>query len=76
TAPTFSGDTIYAWSEVLDKADIPGRKDAGALRIRTLATKDLPCEEFPDKDEEGKRNPAVVLDLDYWVILPKATIEV
>lgn len=76
TAPTFSGDTIYAWSEVLDKAEIPGRQDAGALRIKTLATKDLPCAEFPDKGEDGKRNPAVVLDLDYWVILPKATLEV
>ncbi|MBL4739703.1 MAG: MaoC family dehydratase [Sneathiella sp.] len=76
TAPTFAGDTIYAWSEVLDKADVPGHADAGALRIRTCATKDLPCGEFPDKGEDGKRNPSVVLDLDYWVILPKATLAV
>jgi len=76
TAPTFAGDTIYAWSEVLDKADVPGHADAGALRIRTCAAKDLPCENFPDKGEDGKRNPSVVLDLDYWVILPKATLAV
>lgn len=71
TAPTFAGHTIYAWSEILEKADLPDRTDAGALRIRTLATKDLPCESFPDKSEDGKRDPAVVLDLDYWVIIPK-----
>lgn len=76
TAPTFSGDTIYAWSEVLDKADLPGREDAGAIRVRTLATKNAYCADFPNKDTEGKRFPSVVLDLDYWVILPKATLAV
>ena len=40
TAPTFAGDTVYAWSEVLDKAALPGRDDVGALRLRTVATKD------------------------------------
>jgi len=74
TAPTFAGNTVFAWSEVLDKSDIPGREDIGALRIRTLATKDTPCTDFPDKSEDGSRNPNVVLDLDYWLILPKATV--
>ncbi|MBL4666584.1 MAG: MaoC family dehydratase [Sneathiella sp.] len=76
TAPTFAGDTIFAWSEVLDKADMRGRDDVGALRIRTVATKDAPCAEFPDKNEDGGRNSAVVLDLDYWLILPKSTVAV
>ena len=76
TAPTFAGDTIYAWSEVLDKADIPGCSDAGALRIRTNACKNENCSAFPDKDEDGKRFSSIVLDLDYWVILPKATLAV
>ncbi|WP_169566207.1 MaoC family dehydratase [Sneathiella limimaris] len=76
TAPTFAGDTIYAWSEVLDKADVPGRTDLGALRIRSLGVKNQTCADFPDKAEDGKRDPSVVLDLDCWVILPKATIEV
>ncbi|MFT6556711.1 MaoC family dehydratase [Sneathiella sp.] len=76
TAPTFAGDTIYAWSEILDKADILGHMDAGALRVRTRAVKDLSCAEFPEMDADGKRNPAIVLDLDYWVILPKATLAV
>jgi 2-methylfumaryl-CoA hydratase len=76
TAPTFASDTIFAWSEVLDKADLPGRSDAGALRVRTLATKNTPCSEFPDKGDDGKRDPNVVLDIDYWVILPKSTVAV
>ena len=32
--PTFAGDTIYAYSEILDKADLPGRSDCGALRVQ------------------------------------------
>ncbi|WP_373084273.1 MaoC family dehydratase [Sneathiella sp.] len=76
TAPTFAGHTIYAWSVILEKAEIPNHQDAGALRVRTLATKDMPCEAFPDKLPDGKRNSAVILDFDYWAILPKKTIEV
>ncbi len=76
TAPTFAGDTIYAWSEVLDKADLSGHDDLGALRLRTLALKNRNCDDFPDKNEDGSRNSDVVLDLDYWVILPKATVTV
>lgn len=69
--PTFAGDTIHAWSEVLDRIEIPGRTDAGALRLRTVAAKDHPCADFPWKDSEGKYHPAVVLDLDYTVLLPR-----
>lgn len=71
-APSFAGDTIFAWSEVLDKADIPGHDDIGALRIRTIGTKNQPCGDFPDKGEDGKDHPSVVLDLDYWALMPKA----
>lgn len=70
-APTFAGDTIYAWSAVLDKAPVPGRHDVGALRLRTIAAKDQPCDEFPGADAAGKYHPAVVLDLDYWVLMPR-----
>lgn len=76
TAPTFAGDTIYAWSEVLGKSDVQGRDDIGALRIRTLAVKNHNCADFPDKNDDGTRNSNIVLDLDYWVILPKATVTV
>ena len=71
TAPSFAGDTIYAWSEVLEKLELPGRDDVGALRLRTVATKDRPCADFPDKDDAGKYDPAVVLDLDYAVLAPR-----
>ena len=70
-APLFAGDTIFAWSEVLDKAEISGHHDVGALRLRTLATKDQPCAEFPERDTEGKFLPTVILELDYWVFMPR-----
>ena len=69
--PSFAGDTIYAWSEVLERLEIPGRRDLGALRLRTLACKDCPAADFPDKDAHGKFDPAVVLELDYTVLLPR-----
>lgn len=75
--PVFAGDTIFAWSEVLDKQPIPNanepffdRKDCGALRLRLVATKNLPCADFPDRT--GDKYPEnIVLDLDYWAILPR-----
>ena len=69
-APCFAGDTIYAWSEVLERAEIEGRSDIGALRLKTIAAKDHPCADFPDKTEEGY-HAAVLLDLDYWVVMPR-----
>jgi 2-methylfumaryl-CoA hydratase len=69
-APCFAGDTLYAWSEVLAKSVIAGRNDVGALRLRTLAAKDHPCADFPDKAGETY-HPAVILDLDYWVLMPR-----
>jgi 2-methylfumaryl-CoA hydratase len=69
--PTFAGDTIYAWSEVLDRIEIPGRADVGALRLRTVAAKDRTCADFPWEGDEGKYDPAVVLDLDYTVLVPR-----
>lgn len=70
-APVFAGDTVYAWSEVLGKIPLPSRSDVGALRLRTVATKDCACGAFPDRDAEGKYDPAVVLDFDYTVLTPR-----
>jgi len=70
-APTFAGDTVYAWSEVLEKLPLPGRDDVGALRVRTLAVKDQACADFPDRDHQGKYHPAVLLDFDYTVLMPR-----
>ncbi len=66
--PCFSGDTITAWSEVLDKADTdaPG---VGALRLRLVARKAKSG--FDLKTADGKYDPAVLLDLDYWALCPK-----
>lgn len=69
-APCFAGDTVFAWSEVLETAAIPGRADVGALRLRLVATKNRPCATFPDKGEDGKDDPDVILDLDYWAVMP------
>ena len=46
-APLFAGNTVFAWSEVLAKSELPKRNDVGALRLRTVATKDQPCGGFP-----------------------------
>ncbi|HYE49543.1 MAG TPA: MaoC family dehydratase [Azospirillaceae bacterium] len=70
-APTFAGDTIHAWTEVLDKRPLPGRADLGALRLRTFAAKDRACADFPGQDAAGKYDPSVVLDFDYWVLMPR-----
>ncbi len=73
--PTLAGDTLYARSEVLDKWELAGRKDAGALRLRLLGLKNLRPEDLGDPmvEVEGKRrhHPNVVLDLDYTVLMPR-----
>ncbi|MEM9395063.1 MAG: MaoC family dehydratase [Pseudomonadota bacterium] len=65
--PCFSGDTVKAWSEVLDKAETsaPG---VGALRLRLVATKGGAVGDL--KGADGKYSPDVLLDLDYWALLP------
>lgn len=70
-APLFAGDTVYAWSEILEKAEIPGRTDVGALRIRLVAVKNQDCAAFPLKTESGDYADGVILDFDAWVVLPR-----
>lgn len=67
--PCFAGDTVKAWSEVLDKADTaaPG---VGAIRLRLVAVKQGAAP-FALKGEDGKYAPEVLLDLDYWALMPK-----
>ena len=69
-APLFAGKTVFAWSEVLAKSELPGRTDVGALRLRTVATADRPCQDFPYKNGD-EYDPAVLLDLDYWALIPR-----
>ncbi|MCO8127319.1 MaoC family dehydratase [Acidimicrobiia bacterium EGI L10123] len=68
TAPAFAGDTVYAWSEVLDKAETsaPG---VGALRVRLVATKGRD-ESTTLRGDDGKYADGVLLDLDTWVLCP------
>ena len=65
--PCLSGDTVRAWSEVLDKAetDAPG---VGAIRLRLVATKG--GDPFALRGADGKYLPDVLLDLDYWALMP------
>ncbi len=55
--PLFAGATVYAWSEILAKAPLTGRDDAGALRVRTVATKDRPCADFPSRISRAAIRP-------------------
>lgn len=68
--PAVAGDTVFAWSEVLDKAALSDRDDCAALRLRLVATRNRPCHDFPLKDEAGRYLPEVLLDLDYWGLMP------
>jgi 2-methylfumaryl-CoA hydratase len=68
-APAFAGDTVHAWSEVLDTAelDAPG---VGALRLRLVATKGRD-ESMTLRGADGKHADGVLLDLDYWALVPR-----
>jgi 2-methylfumaryl-CoA hydratase len=70
-APCFAGDTVYAWSEVLETAQIPGRGDIGALRVRLTAVKNRSASDFPRLDAKGAYAEGVILDLDCWLALPR-----
>ena len=69
--PVFAGDTIYAWSEIVERLEVPGSTALGALRLRTVATKDEPCAAFPDRNADGRYPESIVLDLDYTVLIPR-----
>jgi len=76
-APAFAGDTVYAWSEVLDTAVLPGNGDSvGALRLRLVATKgrdeSMTLRDDPSTGSgTGRYKDGVLLDLDYWALIPR-----
>ncbi|MFO1059060.1 MAG: MaoC family dehydratase [Dongiaceae bacterium] len=70
-APSFAGDTLYAWSEVLAREALPGRDDLGLLRLRTVALKNQDAARFTLADAAGALDPSVVLTLDYSVLMPR-----
>ena len=65
--PCFSGDTIRAWSEVLDLAETAA-PTVGAIRLRLVATKGSGSDLW---DCDGKYHPDVLLDMDYWAFIPR-----
>ncbi len=68
-APAFAGDTVHAWSEVLDAVPVaaPG---VGALRLRLVATKGRDAS-MTLRGEDGTYADGVLLDLDYWAFVPR-----
>ena len=68
--PSFAGDTIYTFSEVLDAWQLPS-KDMGALRLRMVGVKNMPASEVNDIKTDKGYHPNVVLDLDYTVAMPR-----
>lgn len=65
--PAFAGDTVRAWSEVLDMAETPA-SNVGAIRLRLVAHK--AAKAGPLRGADGKYSPDVLLDLDYWALMP------
>jgi 2-methylfumaryl-CoA hydratase len=65
--PCFSGTTVKAWSEVLDKAETSA-PCVGAIRLRLVATSG--GEPFELRGEDGKYGSNILLDLDYWALIP------
>ncbi len=72
-APTFAGDTLRAFTEVVERAELPGRRDVGALRLRLSAVKNVSATELPAIAQllSGTKEPRIVLELDYWLLFPR-----
>jgi 2-methylfumaryl-CoA hydratase len=67
--PCTAGTTIRAWSEVLDKAST-GTPGVGAIRLRLVAVSS-DVADFPLKGKDGRYLPSVLLELDYWALMPE-----
>ncbi|HVV83434.1 MAG TPA: MaoC family dehydratase [Kofleriaceae bacterium] len=75
-APTYAGDTIYAWTDILERAELPGHPELGALRMRLVAVKDVDPATTPvpfalGADGKVTADPRVVLVLDHWGLIPR-----
>lgn len=69
--PCFAGDTIYSFTEVLERWELAGRNDAGALRLRMVGIKNATPAEITEIRPAGNYHPNVVLDIDYTVLMPR-----
>jgi 2-methylfumaryl-CoA hydratase len=76
-APTFAGDTLRAFTEVVERIELPARSDVGGLRLRLSAVKNASREELPGiasssvASASGTKDPRLVLELDYWALFPR-----
>jgi len=72
--PSFSGDTIYAKTMVLEKISIESRSDLGLLRLRLIGVKNqepLSLKSIMKENSKTRYQDNVVLDIDYTVTIPK-----
>jgi len=65
SAPTFAGDTIYAWSKIQEKEKLSD--NIGSLNLRTIASKNSSEMIFPEKNNLSEN---IVLDIEYSVLIP------
>jgi 2-methylfumaryl-CoA hydratase len=72
-APTFAGDTLRAFTMVVERAELPTRRDVGALRLRLSAVKNVSAIELANVQPllSGTKEPRIVLELDYWSLFPR-----
>ncbi len=72
-APTFAGDTLRAFTQVIERAELPSRRDVGALRLRLSAVKNVSAAELAAVPPllSGTKEPRIVLELDYWALFPR-----
>ncbi len=72
-APTFAGDTLRAFTQVIERAELPSRRDIGALRLRLSAVKNVSASELANVPPllSGTKEPRIVLELDYWSLFPR-----
>jgi 2-methylfumaryl-CoA hydratase len=81
--PVYSGDTLYTYTEVIDVDNISTESPIGALRLRMVCLKNRnpakseeeldPQQEDPSRPGKKRYHKDVVLDLDYWELMPKST---
>lgn len=75
TNPLHADDVLYAFTDVLERADLSAHY--GGLRLRLVVTKNEPphlAESFVIMKDSGKKeasNGSVVIDLDFWEVMAK-----
>lgn len=71
--PLFAGDTLRAFTQVIERAEVPGRRDVGAVRLRLSAVKNVDASELETIPPllSGTKDPRIVLELDYWALMPR-----